>query len=96
MKTGIERWKKIRMKGKWNYIFVHGMLLYGLFMAILFSIFFSLAESASFLEFLPLSLVLFLVGGFIVGAIEWYWYENWYKKELNRLSHESEQVMPEK
>ena len=84
MKFRFERWEKTRSKGKWNYIFKYGVLFWGLGTAVLYSLFFSLFNKwCSFLEVLPLSIVLFPLGGIGYGVATWYSNEKVYHKLKN-------------
>lgn len=73
-----ERWGKIRVKGKSRFIWVYGVLGWGVSTAILFSVltemtkgWFSVENHHSFLIRLPISLVLFSVGGYFWGLWTW-------------------------
>jgi len=50
-------------KGKWHYIFVYGVLGWGVSKAILFSLMQVFLGEAAFFAILPLLLILFPIGG---------------------------------
>lgn len=80
MKDKFEKWQKIREKGKWNYIIIYGVLLWGISTAILFSIIFPLIKGETSWLIFPLSLVIFPIGGMGWGCSMWLYMENAYKK----------------
>ena len=68
----LEKWRRIRSKGKWNYILKYGLLGYGGFMAFCMTLFrwFEKGSPPGGLEVLG-SLVIFSVAGLSCGAIMW-------------------------
>jgi hypothetical protein len=72
----LEKWEKLRAKGKWNYILLYGVLGWGVSTGILFSLIFPLGmaatgSSAPFLPVFALSIVLFPLGGVAWGYSMW-------------------------
>jgi len=68
MTNKLEKWEKLRAKGKWNYILLYGVLGWGFSTGILFSLIFPLGmaatgSSAPFLPVFALSVALFPLGG---------------------------------
>jgi hypothetical protein len=82
MKTKLEKWEKLRAKGKWNFILIYGVLLWGVSTAVLFSFILPLAtgDKGSFLHVFALSIVLFPVGGIAWGYFMWIFSEKAYEK----------------
>lgn len=82
MRNKIEKWERLRAKGKWNYIFVYGVLLWGVSTAMAFSVIFALTMGAkvSFLRVLALSLALFPLGGVVWGYFNWTLSQKAYEK----------------
>jgi hypothetical protein len=80
MRNKIEKWEKLRAKGKWNFILKYGVLLWGVGTAVLFSLFFPMVmggkgQSSSVFA---LSIVLFPIGGIAWGYFMWMFSENAY------------------
>jgi hypothetical protein len=97
MKMKLEEWEKIRTKGKWHYILTYGVLLWGVSTAILFSLLttFVMGEQASFLITLPLSIVLFPLGGIAWGYFMWIFSEKAYKKsKISEQTHAADAYKP--
>ncbi len=67
------KFEKFISKGKWHYIFFHGVLGWGVMTAILFSIFQYYFNGENFLETIKFALVLFPIAGVVWGASMW-WY----------------------
>ncbi len=65
------KWEQTRKIGRRSFILRYGVLGWGVPTAILFSVFMSLKNGASFLSVLPLAIVLFPVGGIAFGGIMW-------------------------
>ena len=79
-----EKWERTRSKGKWNFIVKYGVLFWGLITAVLFSLFVSLVlRDASFFVVLPISIVLFPIGGMAWGLVMWNYTEKLYNKQKN-------------
>ena len=73
MTKKFEKWEKLREKGKWNYILKYGVMMWGVGTAVLFSLIISfvIERETSFFLILPISLVLFPLGGIAWGAFMW-------------------------
>ncbi len=72
----LEKWEKLRAKGKWNYILIYGVLGWGVGTGILFSLGFPLVteamgDKAPFLPVFAGSIVLFPLGGIAWGYGMW-------------------------
>jgi uncharacterized membrane protein len=83
MTDKLEKWEKMRAKGKWNYIFIYGVLGWGVGTGILFSLFFPLVteamgSEAPFLPVFALSIVLFPLGGIAWAWFMWIYAEKFY------------------
>ena len=83
MTDKLEKWQKLRAKGKWNYILIYGVLGWGVGTGILFSLVFPLVINAMFFKvpFLPvfaLSIVVFPLGGVAWGYWMWIYCEKVY------------------
>ncbi|MDD2708158.1 MAG: hypothetical protein PHV34_09125 [Verrucomicrobiae bacterium] len=84
--TFFEKWRKLRGKGKWNFILIYGVLLWGIGSALLFSLIFPLGlgwigERVSFMPVFVGSVILFPLGGITWGYFVWMFNEKAYKKE---------------
>ena len=88
-KTFVNNWSKIRENGKWKYIFLHGILLFGI-IAGLFSFLIEVLiwDTWDFKDFISLQYVIhqsaFLIGGFFYGITTWYYYEKVYLKRTKQ------------
>ena len=77
MDKRFEKWERIRKKGKWHFIFVHGALLWGLCTALTLSILFLLVfgpmtgEQFRFWIVLPIALIICPLGGIAWGYSRW-------------------------
>ena len=85
MRDKLEKWEKLRAKGKWNYILIYGVLGWGVGTGILVSLFFPLVteamgSKAPFLPVFALSIVLFPLGGIAGGYFMWTFIEKAYEK----------------
>ena len=83
MTDKLEKWEKMRAKGKWNYILIYGVLGWGVGTGILFSLFFPLVTEAMgikapFLPVFALSIVLFPLGGIAWAWFMWIYAEKFY------------------
>lgn len=67
----LDRWEKIKKGGIWRFVFLRGVLGWGLSMAVI-GIIFELMSRKS--EAFPWYLILglFLIGGFLWGVATWY------------------------
>jgi hypothetical protein len=66
----IERWEKIRAKGKWRYCLVYGSLFWGGFMGVFLSLF-DLLQKEFDIKRSVLRLGIFLLFGFFYGMWQW-------------------------
>lgn len=82
----VRRWQQTRELGRQRYIVRYGVGLWGVSVAILWSIAFSsLAEpQMPILIVLPLALVIFPMVGYAWGAVMWMLAERWYLMELKK------------
>ncbi|MCQ8879811.1 hypothetical protein NQT69_17580 [Pseudoalteromonas shioyasakiensis] len=78
--------KRLMDKGKWHYTFVHGVLGWGVSTAILFSLLQGFFGYVDFFDVLPLSLILFPIGGLFWGLYMWSYLGNQYAKAVNERS----------
>ena len=82
-----EKWERTRSKGKWNFVLKYGVLFWGLGTAVLFSLFIPMvSRTESFLGILPFALVLFPIGGIVLGVATWYISEKAYHKQKTNIS----------
>ncbi len=58
-------------QGKWRYIFLYGVLGWGIGSAILYSLFLHITGSAHFTSSIKLALILFPIAGFFWGLVMW-------------------------
>lgn len=68
-KLRLARWERIKRQGIWRFVFVRGVLGWGLPMAI-FGIIFERVRKEAFLWYMTLGLC--LVGGFLWGLAMWF------------------------
>ncbi len=67
-----ERWARLREMGRRRYIWIHGVLGWGVSVAIAWSVSIAWDEGWDRLPILlPIALVLFPFGGYFFGAIMW-------------------------
>lgn len=66
-----EKLSRMISRGKWHYIFIQGVLGWGVGAAILFSLFQHLFGGPSFSEMIWRSLVIFSIGGIFFGVFMW-------------------------
>jgi hypothetical protein len=79
-----ERWAATRSKGRNRYIFVFGVLFWGLSTAILWTVFMVAIEGWSGLPFyLPFALIGFPAAGYFWGAFTWWLAEAVYRKNVS-------------
>ncbi|MGL4837357.1 MAG: hypothetical protein ACRC22_07650 [Shewanella sp.] len=77
----IEQWQAIRVKGKKHYIWRYGVLYWGLTTAVLWSIVMHFIQPAELIWLRPLvALVLFPLGGMLLGYMRWHSFEAKFKK----------------
>ncbi len=80
-KSDLKKWAKIREKGKWNYIFNHGIIRFGLSTwAIMMVYFWFFQPSELRLTFILVSLITFPLAGLVWGRWMWYYLEKLYSK----------------
>lgn len=84
----IAQWEKIRAKGKNNFVWVRGVLIWGLVTAVMWSIFMEYTQpSANKLIRPVIALILFPCGGFFWGLLTWHFSEKKYNKlKENKLN----------
>ena len=84
---GFEKWERTRSKGKWNFVLKYGVLFWGLGTAVLFSLFIPMvSRTESFLGILPFALVVFPIGGIVLGVAAWHLSEKAYHKQKPNIS----------
>jgi len=91
MKTSqIQKWEKIRNKGKKKFIFQNGVLRWGLTTGLLFSvIMYWIGEPHTllrFVSFLVLALIFFPIGGYFWGLWVWTASEKEHQKAIKKQS----------
>lgn len=77
-------WKKLRQKGQAHYIFVYGVLIYGLPMLIVMSIMQHSFVDGYFTKQAIIHCIIWIIAGLVYGTIMWYVGEYKYAKELVR------------
>ncbi len=100
-KRGSSKWERIRTKGKWRFIVLYGVLGWGVTTGFLFAVVFPFALSmassratpakethVSFWGTLPLSLILFPIGGIAWGLFMWSANEKAYRNATGSQRHE--------
>jgi hypothetical protein len=81
------RWAATRAKGRTRYILLYGVLLWGLFTGILWSIVMSAVQGWERLPlYLMLALIGFPIGGYFFGAWTWKRAEQVYQKSVSSRS----------
>ncbi len=75
----IDRWAKIRAKGKWRYCIIYGSLLWGGLIGIL-STAFELIYSEFILKYAIFKIIIFMVFGIFFGMSQWKSQESNYHK----------------
>ena len=68
------------LKGKWHFIFVHGVIGWGLLTAILFSVVNYLTTDTQFLQGMGTYFIIFPIGGIAWGYVMWLRFYNQYHK----------------
>lgn len=84
-----DKFNKLRRlldKGKWHYIFVHGMLGWGVSTAILFSLLQAFLGEVAFLDVMVFSLIMFPIGGLFWGLYMWSYFVRLYTKSLKECN----------
>jgi hypothetical protein len=91
MNDRFAKWERLRAKGKWDFIVKYGVLGWGVTTGVLFSIIFPwmlpFPNKPSFWLMLPLSLVLFPLGGVAWGYFMWIFSEKAYRKAKDEDAH---------
>ncbi len=82
----INKLKRLIDKGEWHYIFVYGVLGWGVSTAVLFSLLQGFFGYVGFFGVLPLSLILFPIGGLFWGLYMWSYLGKQYAKAVNERS----------
>lgn len=86
----IGKWKKQRAKGIIKFDLIHGVAVWGVTTAILFSLVMPLIEKqelsyfASFIEQLKTAIIVFPLGGIVFGLWTWVWNEKIYQKQIEK------------
>ena len=75
-----EKLKALVKKGKWSYVFKHGVLGWGVPTAILWSTIMHFIDSIPFTESIFLALVLFPIGGLFWGLFMWFFINREFSK----------------
>lgn len=74
------KFEQLMAKGKWHYIFFHGVLGWGVTTAVLFSLAQYYFNEVSFVDSLKLSMVIFPIGGVFWGAFMWWFFKKFQSK----------------
>lgn len=80
----IESWAKIRKAGKRQFILLRGVLGWGLFTAVMWSVVVSMVDDVAFSELLPGAIVLFPLAGLVWGVTNWSSSERSYQDFVTR------------
>ncbi len=75
-----EKLRALVEKGKWSYVFKHGVLGWGVLTAILWSVIMHFIDRMPFTESILLALVLFPVGGLFWGLFMWFFISREFSK----------------
>ena len=67
-----ERLRRLRERGRWRYILWHGVVGYGLTVAILFTVVDVWLEGEALADVLPKAIIVFALGGYFFGECMWY------------------------
>jgi hypothetical protein len=75
------KWRQVRARGRRRFVWVNGVVGWGIPTAILWSIWmgYSIGWNRT-VSFLISALIFFPIGGYFWGAWMWYWMERSYKK----------------
>jgi len=77
------RWKKTRRMGRWRYTLIYGVLLWGIPVAILWSVAMAWTQGWGMLpNLLKLSLIGFPIGGVLYGRLMWWIFETRYEAAM--------------
>ena len=77
----LARWARIRRKGPLRFILLRGVLGWGLVAALVYSLVMWAVAGANLRVLLPLSMVIFPIGGVLWGAVMWWFLERRYQRE---------------
>lgn len=80
MKTFEEQWELLRKKGKAKYIFIHGLLLWGVPMSILAPTYLHFRGGAPWTPMIYYSTPIFLIAGLLFGFFMYKFLENRYNR----------------
>ena len=89
----MERWKRVREKGKDNFIWMTGVLRWGLLVGLAYSFVIHLYKhqwdvgslwTMTFVSFASYCLLLFAIAGYFWGRVIWRMTEKRYLKEKNK------------
>lgn len=84
-----ERWQRVRAKGKDNFVWMNGVLGWGLATGLLYGVVMHLVKyegklgslwTMNFVTFLSSSLLIFAMGGYFWGRVVWNQTEKTFKK----------------
>lgn len=79
----LERWKVTRAKGRGRYIWLTGVLVWGVATGVLWSVTMSAIKGWSqFPIFLPIALIVYPIGGYYFGSWTWKKAEDDYQKSI--------------
>ena len=78
------KWAKTRKMGRERFIWLHGVLIWGISTAILWSIFMMVSQGFNTLPLnLAIALILFPIGGYFWGILMWKLSEKKYNEATN-------------
>ena len=77
----LARWARLRRKGPLRFILLRGVLGWGLVAALVYSLVMWAVAGADLRVLLPLSMVIFPIGGVLWGAAMWWFLERRYQRE---------------
>lgn len=80
----IESWAKVRQAGKRQFILFRGVLGWGVFTAVMWSVVVSMLDQARFVDLFPGAIVLFPLVGLIWGVTNWSSSERSYSEYVAR------------
>jgi hypothetical protein len=83
----IESWAKIRKAGRRQFILFRGVLGWGVFTAVMWSVVVSMLDNVGFAQLFTGAIVLFPLAGVIWGATNWSASERSYADYLSRNPH---------
>jgi hypothetical protein len=71
---------------KWHFVFLHGVLGWGIPTAILFKLIMLFLEGLPFTDELIIALIMFPIGGVFFGLLMWFVMKRTYNKSQTELS----------